>query len=237
MACLFVALRGRYIILQAAGACGERPMPGLEISAAFFASALFLSLAPGPDNIFVLTQSALFGARAGLATTIGLVSGLCCHTLAVACGAAALLAASPAAFTTLKLAGAAYLCWLAWQSFHAGAIAGDSAKGVFPGYGALYRRGIVMNVTNPKVCLFFLAFLPQFCSPGQGAMFWQIVYFGILFMLAALAIFCPVAIMGGRLASWFNRSPQKQIFLHRAAGIIFLVLAIGLLMADAGNPA
>lgn len=208
-------------------------MPSIGISAAFFASAMFLALAPGPDNIFVLTQSALFGARAGIATTFGLASGLCFHTLAVALGAAALLAASPAAFAILKCAGAAYLCWLAWLSFHAGASRAAKNAGAFPGYGALYRRGIFMNITNPKVCLFFLAFLPQFCSPAAGAMFWQIVFFGVLFMLAALTVFCPIAVMGGKLAAWFNNSPQKQILMHRLAGAIFIVLAVGLLFVDA----
>lgn len=212
-------------------------MPGLEISAAFFAAALILGVAPGPDNIFVLAQSALFGARAGIATTLGLVSGLCFHTLAVALGVAALLAASPAAFTILKLLGAGYLCWLAWQAFHAGAGAAASGSGAFPGYTALYRRGIIMNVTNPKVCLFFLAFLPQFCAPGAGPMFLQIVYFGFLFMLSTLTVFCPIALLGGKLAAWFNSSPQKRILLQRAASAVFIVLAIVLLLADAGTPA
>lgn len=207
-------------------------MPGPEICGAFFAAALLLGIAPGPDNIFVLTQSALYGARAGIATTFGLVSGLCFHTLAVALGVAALLAASPAAFMALKCAGAAYLCWLAWLSFHAGAGKTGSCCGAFPGYGALYRRGVIMNVTNPKVCIFFLAFLPQFCSPAAGGMFPQIMFFGFLFMLATLAVFCPVALLGGKLAAWFNASPRKQIIMHRIAGAIFIGLAATLLLLD-----
>lgn len=212
-------------------------MAGPEISAAFFTSALLLGVAPGPDNIFVLTQSALFGAKAGIATTFGLIVGLCCHTLAVALGVAALLAASPVAFTILKCAGAGYLCWLAWLSFHAGAETAGNASANFPGYGTLFRRGIVMNITNPKVCLFFLAFLPQFCSPAQGSMFWQIVFFGSLFIFATITVFCPVAFMGGRLAAWFNKSPKTQIAMQRVAALIFIGLAFGLFFVDAGNPA
>lgn len=208
-------------------------MPSLDICVAFFAAALFLGIAPGPDNIFVLTQSALFGARAGLITTLGLATGLCVHTIAVAAGVAALIRTSSWAFTILKLFGAAYLVWLAWLSLRAGASKAGSS-GAFPGYSALYRRGIIMNVTNPKVLLFFLAFLPQFCRSGSGPLWLQIIFFGILFIVATLMVFSAVACLGGRLASWFNNSPRAQIAMHRIAAIIFLGLALVLAFADAG---
>lgn len=208
-------------------------MPAFDTSLTFFGAALLLSFAPGPDIIFVLTQSALFGIRAGLFTTFGLVSGLCFHTLAVALGVAALLAASPLAFTVLKFSSAAYLCWLAWLSFRAGSSEATLGQSCFPGYAALYRRGIIMNVSNPKVALFFLAFLPQFCGQDGGPIFWQIVWFGFLFMVSTLCAFCPVACMGGKLAQWFNRSPKAQIFLNRMAAIVFLALATALAVSDA----
>lgn len=208
-------------------------MPTPEISLAFFAAALFLGLAPGPDNIFVLTQSALFGLRAGLATTLGLATGLCFHTAAVALGVAALIRASSWAFTFLKLSGAAYLIWLAWLSLRAGATK-TGKQGAFPGYLALYRRGIIMNISNPKVLLFFLAFLPQFCRPGAGAPWFQIAFFGILFIFATLIIFSAVACLGGKLADWLNTSPGAQVIIHRLAAVIFLALAATLAFADAG---
>lgn len=209
-------------------------MPSFEIIALFFGSALLLGAAPGPDNIFVLTQSAVFGTRAGIATTFGLVTGLCFHTLAVACGVAALLAAFPLALFFLKCLGAAYLCWLAYLAFRAGASQATGSAGAFPGYWALYRRGVIMNVANPKVALFFLAFLPQFCSPNAGPMFWQITLFGFLFMLATIVVFCPVALLGGKLADWLNRSPKKQLMMRKISGIIFIMLATGLFLADVG---
>ena len=207
---------------------------------AFFVAALLLGIAPGPDNIFVLTQSALFGAGAGMVTTLGLVTGLCVHTTAVALGVAAIFQTSALAFTLLKTAGAGYLLWLAWLSFRAGASTAKIAQGqdggpvgaAFPGYMALYRRGIVMNVTNPKVSLFFLAFLPQFCDPARGSVAVQVLILGALFMLATIVVFWTVAALGGRLAVWFNRSQRGQIIMQRVAGCVFVAMAAALLLSS-----
>ena len=203
----------------------------MDVALAFFAASLLLGIAPGPDNIFVLTQSAVYGAGAGIVTTLGLVTGLCVHTTAVALGVAAIFQSSPLAFTILKTVGAGYLLWLAWLSFKAGAALaitrGDGAP--FPGFATLYRRGIVMNVTNPKVSLFFLAFLPQFCDPARGSMAMQVLSLGLLFMLATIVVFFSVALLGGRLAVWFNKSPGGQVLVHRAAGLVFVGLAVALL--------
>ena len=206
---------------------------------AFFVAALLLGIAPGPDNIFVLTQSALFGAGAGMVTTLGLVTGLCVHTAAVALGVAAIFQTSALAFTLLKTAGAGYLLWLAWLSFRAGASTEKIAQGdggpagaAFPGYMTLYRRGIVMNVTNPKVSLFFLAFLPQFCDPARGSVAVQVLILGALFMLATIVVFWTVAALGGRLAVWFNRSQRGQIIMQRVAGCVFVAMAAALLLSS-----
>ena len=210
-----------------------------EVAGAFFAAALVLSIAPGPDNIFVLTQSALYGAVAGMLTTLGLVTGLCVHTTAVALGVAVIFRTSPAAFWLLKILGACYLLYLAWLAFRSGAAlarvpenAGEAAHAgaAFPGYGALYRRGILMNVTNPKVCLFFLAFLPQFCDPERGSVPLQVVMLGALFMVATVVVFFSVAALGGRLARRFNASRRGQIVINRLAGLVFLGLAVALLV-------
>ena len=206
---------------------------------AFFVAALLLSIAPGPDTIFVLTQSALFGTTAGMVTTLGLVTGLCVHTTAVALGVAAVFQTSALAFTLLKTAGAGYLLWLAWLSFRAGASTEKIAQGdggpagaAFPGYMALYRRGIVMNVTNPKVSLFFLAFLPQFCDPARGSVAVQVLILGALFMLATIVVFWTVAALGGRLAVWFNQSQRGQIIMQRVAGCVFVAMAAALLLSS-----
>ena len=152
----------------------------LETLGAFFVTAIVMGLAPGPDNIFVLTQSALYGFRAGIGTTLGLMTGLFGHTAAVALGVAALFQTSETAFTVLKCAGAAYLLYLAWLSFRSGASRAWLEQSTFPGYWALYRRGVIMNITNPKVTLFFLAFLPQFAKPALGNVPLQARYAGRL---------------------------------------------------------
>ena len=146
-------------------------MPTLQASLAFFPVALLLALSPGPDNLFVLVQSATGGRRAGFAVVAGLMLGVMVHTLAVALGLAAVFAASATAFTVLKLLGAAYLLYLAWGAWRAPAmlVASDAGAPAHPPpWPRLMARGVVMNLTNPKVVLFFLALLPQFVQPGQG---------------------------------------------------------------------
>ena len=140
----------------------------IETLATFFAASLLLALAPGPDNIFVLTQSAVHGRKAGLTVTLGLCTGLIVHTTAVAFGVAIIFQASAFAFTALKLFGAGYLVYLAWHAFRAAAETILAERGNGLSSIKLYRRGILMNVTNPKVSIFFLAFLPQFADPSRG---------------------------------------------------------------------
>jgi threonine/homoserine/homoserine lactone efflux protein len=202
----------------------------METAAAFFAASLVLALAPGPDNIFVLTQSALFGRCAGLITTLGLATGLLFHTTAVTLGVAVLFKTYPVAFTAVKIIGALYLLYLAYLSFRRGASAAAIEKSSFTGYYALYRRGLVMNVTNPKVALFFLALLPQFADASRGYMAVQFITLGFIFMFATLIIFGAVAVLGGTLAGGFNKSVRGQIALNRAAGCIFIMLAALILL-------
>lgn len=199
---------------------------------AFFAASVLLALAPGPDNIFVLTQSALRGRTAGLTVTLGLCTGLLGHTTAVALGLAAVFQASALAFTVLKLIGAGYLLYLAWQAFRA------SSSDIRPEGGCnlspwqLYRRGILMNITNPKVSIFFLAFLPQFADPGLGSLTFQLMLLGGVFILATLMVFSGIALLAGLLGRWLGRSQRAQRIMNWVAGCIFAGLALKLATAD-----
>ena len=201
-----------------------------ETLAAFTAVSLLLCVAPGPDNLFVLTQSALYGRMAGVTVTLGLCTGLIVHTAAVALGVAALIKATPLAFSLMKYAGAAYLLYLAWLALRAGPDTLSSKRAVKPNGWQLYRRGIIMNVTNPKVTLFFLALLPQFADPARGALWLQIILLGSVFMLSTLLVFGLVAFLAGLIGQWFGRSPRAQHVLHVLAGVIFIGLALRLLL-------
>lgn len=204
----------------------------VETLGVFFAASLLLGLAPGPDNIFVLTQSALRGPAAGFAVTIGLCTGLVVHTTAVALGVAAIFQASAVAFTVLKLVGAAYLLYLAWQAFRASA-AGIQAAGErgLSGW-RLYRRGIIMNVTNPKVSIFFLAFLPQFADPRRGSLSVQLMLLGGVFIVSTLLVFGGIALLAGKLGQWLQHSEKAQQVVNRVAGTVFIALALKLASAD-----
>lgn len=194
----------------------------------FFGAAVLLALAPGPDNIFVLTQAALRGRAAGIFVTLGLCTGLIVHTTAVALGVAAIFQASALAFTLLKFIGAAYLLYLAWQAFHAGAASLGTGNSKVLTPSQLYRRGIIMNVTNPKVSIFFLAFLPQFTDPLRGSIAVQMILLGLLFILATILIFGGISLIAGTLGQWLGRSPKAQLIMNRVAGTIFTALALRL---------
>lgn len=198
----------------------------METLATFFMASVLLGLAPGPDNIFVLTQSALRGKIAGLLVTLGLCTGLVVHTTAVAFGVAVIFQTSALAFTALKFFGAAYLLYLAWHAFRSSGekIAGGQPHG--QGFGKLYRRGIIMNVTNPKVSIFFLAFLPQFGDPARGSLTLQMMMLGGVFIVSTILVFGSIALLAGSIGQWLNRSPKTQVVMNRLAGTVFVGLAL-----------
>lgn len=204
----------------------------IETAATFFLASVVLALVPGPDNIFVLTQSALQGRVAGLIVTIGLCTGLIVHTTAVALGIAVIFQASATAFTALKLVGAGYLLYLAWQAFRAAArkIQTNRSEGLSSKH--LYFRGIVMNITNPKVSIFFLAFLPQFADPARGQLTYQLMGLGGLFIIATLLVFGSIALLAGLVGEWLNRSPHTQRVMNWIAGTVFAALALKLATTD-----
>jgi threonine/homoserine/homoserine lactone efflux protein len=199
----------------------------------FISASALLCAVPGPDNIFVLTQSALYGKASGVLVTLGLCTGLMVHTTAVALGVATLFQASTIAFTALKWVGAMYLLYLAWRAFRAPANNVDVPRSNLPTAGALYRRGIIMNVTNPKVSIFFLAFLPQFYLPDNGSMALQIFQLGGLFIVTTLMIFGVIALLAGRLGGWLSQSRKTQVYLNRVAGAVFVLLALKLILSRA----
>ena len=163
-------------------------MPTLQTLIAFFGVAVVLALTPGPDNIFVLLQSAQRGWRAGMAVVVGLCAGLVVHTGA------------------------------------------PVTQG--PSLGRMVGRGMVMNLTNPKVLVFFLAFLPQFADPARGGVALQLMVLGVVFMVATLLVFGAIACFSGVFGTLLQRSARAQTVLNRVAGLVFLGLAVRLATVD-----
>jgi threonine/homoserine/homoserine lactone efflux protein len=203
-------------------------MPSIETNLVFLGAALLLAFAPGPDNLFVLMQSASQGRKTGLSVVLGLCTGLIVHTAAVTFGLAAVFAASAAAFTILKFLGAGYMAYLAWQAYRAPVGLEMKQQRTTGSAWRLYVRGIVMNLTNPKVVLFFLAFLPQFVRPELGSVALQLAWFGFLFIVATLIAFSLIAYLAGYIGERLRRSESAQQLLNRAAAFVFAGLAVRL---------
>ncbi|MGB3211158.1 MAG: LysE family translocator [Desulforhopalus sp.] len=203
-------------------------MQSIDTLLVFFMASMLLALTPGPDNLFVLTQATQRGKIAGIAVTAGLCTGLLVHTSAVALGVAAIFQTSALAFSLLKYIGAGYLLYLAYRSFVVSAGSGDEQRALKVTFRKLYGRGIIMNVTNPKVSLFFLAFLPQFTDPALGPLIPQVLLLGLLFILSTILIFGGISLLAGSVGDYFRKSARAQIVLNRIAGTVFVALAIKL---------
>ena len=198
----------------------------------FMSASILLALAPGPDIIFVLTQSMTKGSRSGIVIALGLCSGLIFHTSAVALGVAVIFQTSIIAFTILKCVGAAYLLYLAYMAFKDASKSKLEAQNAPVDLLSLYKRGILMNITNPKVSIFFLAFLPQFTNPEMGSITPQIFSLGALFMLSALMVFSLVSLLSARIGAWFMQTQNGEKILNRLSGTIFAALAVKLVLTS-----
>jgi len=197
----------------------------------FLGASIALSLAPGPDNIFVVTQGIARGRKAAIVTALGMCSGVSIHTTAAAFGISALFYSSLIAFTVVKYAGAAYLLYLAWKTLRdRSAIRlaqADDRSGA-----ALFKRGFIMNVLNPKVAMFFLAFLPQFVSPGTHHFALQMLLLGFIFMLQAVAIFCLIGYFSGSIGNLILTRPKVAKYFDFLTAGVFASLGIRLALAE-----
>jgi threonine/homoserine/homoserine lactone efflux protein len=199
--------------------------------AIFLLTSAALAAVPGPDNIFVLTQSALHGRKAGIVITMGLCTGLLVHTLLVALGVAAILQASPLAFSALKAIGAVYLLYLALLAIQKIPIEPGNDEIPAVSHSDLYSRGIIMNLTNPKVAVFFLAFLPQFTNSDYGlAITLQIIVLGGLFIIMAFFVFTTIAFSAGLIGKWLTTNIRAQRAINYMAALIYCGLALNIVL-------
>jgi threonine/homoserine/homoserine lactone efflux protein len=196
----------------------------------FLAVAVLVTLAPGPDNLMVLSLGMARGRKAGVAFGLGCALGCLNHTLLAALGVSALIAASPVAFMALKILGGLYLVWLGIQAIRNARPASVATAMSEPPM-KLFVKGLIANAINPKVILFFLAFLPQFVDAARGHAGWQIAQLGLLFTLETMLIFGAIGWFAGRLGERLARNPAIGAWLDRIAGGLFVALGLRLLVA------
>lgn len=205
----------------------------LSTFAYFLTASILLTLAPGPDILYLLTKSLSEGAKSGITLAAGLISGIIFHTFLVMVGVAAFIQNSPIAFTVLKIFGAAYLIFIAFKSFQA-ARAGKKISmqksDAKISFGKLYRRGVLMNVLNPKVLLFFLAFLPQFVNFSASSPSLQIILLGVTFAVQAFLIFSAIAICAGKVRNLILRKKKLGQIFNYVEGFVLAIIALTLLI-------
>lgn len=204
----------------------------LEQIIPFLTASILLTISPGPDIIYVLVQGMTNGKKHGIMTAFGLVSGIIVHTSLVAFGISAILKQSEILFLAIKLFGAGYLLYLAYQVFKSDpAIKVDSENGgLKKDLLSLYKRGFLMNVLNPKVAIFFLAFFPGFLWEPSGNTVTQFYLLGFLFMLQAFLIFSAVAILAGKISKYLKRHPRSGIVFKWVQIVVFVGIGIFILL-------
>jgi threonine/homoserine/homoserine lactone efflux protein len=204
-------------------------MPDIAL---FVVASSLLAIAPGPDVIYVLTRAVSQGRKAGIAAALGFASGCIFHTVLAAVGVAALIRSSELAFDLVRYAGAAYLVWIGIQALRhrsAFSIEGASDKKALA---AIYKQSVIGNMLNPKVTLFFLAFLPQFVNSEAGNVGLQMALLGVVFMGVTIVVFGAVAIFAAMIGDWIRRKPAIGERLNVFAGVTFIALGIRVALPD-----
>ena len=196
----------------------------------FITASFIFTIAPGPDLVFLVTQTFNHGARAGLPTAMGLALGNLIHTLAAALGISLIFQASATAFSILKILGAAYLLFLAYEVIVKRAA--NNSQSIMRSQQSLFLRGILMNVLNPKVVLFYLAFLPQFATPGTTTIWLEMLFFGALFTLIVLITFGSIGLFAGYLQKLTPDKIVRATSFKWVLASAYVLLASRLLIED-----
>jgi threonine/homoserine/homoserine lactone efflux protein len=203
-------------------------MFGTQNLVLFMVSGFLLNLTPGQDTLYIVGRSIAQGGRAGVISALGITSGCVVHTLAAACGLSAILATSARAFLVVKWVGAAYLAYLGIRMIVDRA--SDSSVRDFGRESAwrIYRAGFFTNLLNPKVALFFMAFLPQFVDPMSDSKIAAFLFLGALFMFTGTLWCLVLAWSASAMSRRFRRNPSAGTMIRRAAGVMFVGLGVKL---------
>lgn len=203
----------------------------LEQLIPFLTASILLTLSPGPDIVFVLVQGMSKGKKAGIITTLGLASGIIVHTSLVAFGVSAIIKQSETLFLLIKIFGALYLFYLAFRVFKSDSGFSLTSKSVVVDKKRhLFKQGFIMNVLNPKVTIFFLAFFPGFLWDPEGNTVFQFYVLGLLFMLQTIIIFGLVAILAGKISLFLNKHPSSGMVLKWIQIVVFVGIGIFILL-------
>lgn len=198
----------------------------------FLLAAVLITASPGPDNLMVLGMGISKGRRQGIAFGLGCALGCLSHTLLAVIGVSALIAASPMAFTLLKIGGGLYLVWLGVQALRStGNARLGTAEAGETSLWRLFLKGVFANAINPKVVLFFLSFLPQFVLPANGHAAMQMALLGLLFTTQAALLFSLLGFFSGSVGQLLMRRPRVAAWLDRVAGAVFVGLGLRLMVA------
>ena len=198
----------------------------LETLISFAIASLALAISPGPDNIYVLTQSLVNGTKSGIATTAGLISGCIVHTTLLAFGVSAIITASEDVFYGIKVMGACYLLYLAFKVYRSNDNISLAENAPKKSYWKLFKTGVLMNLVNPKVMIFFLAFFPGFLWNKDGNTVVQFYILGITFMLVSFLSFSFIALLAGRISEFILKRKGVGAFLKWLQILVFVGIAV-----------
>ncbi|MCB0458064.1 MAG: LysE family translocator [Flavobacteriaceae bacterium] len=202
----------------------------IEALISFSIATMALAFMPGPDNIYVLTQSLAHGVKSGIAVTAGLVSGCIVHTSLLAFGLSAIITASPSLFYGIKILGACYLLYLAFMVYKSESNIALTQNNTKKPYGKLFKTGVIMNLVNPKVMIFFLAFFPGFLWNTQENTVLQFYVLGITFMIISFITFSLIAAAAGKISNLLTTWKSMGLFLKWLQIIVFVGIAIFILI-------
>jgi threonine/homoserine/homoserine lactone efflux protein len=207
-------------------------MPDLNSLLVFITAGLLLNLTPGPDVLYIVGRSLSQGRAAGVVSALGISTGCLFHIVAATCGLSALMLTLPLAYDLVRYAGAAYLVWLGVKALRSKSEALEVRTLARTPLGAIFRQGVVTNVLNPKVALFFLAFLPQFADPARGSLWPQILLLGVIFTVNGTLVCLGYVLVAAKLGDWLKARYDVSTWLNRLTGGLFIALGLRLALLD-----
>ncbi len=207
-------------------------VPALPVLGAFVGASIVLGLTPGPDMTLFLSKTVAQSRAAGLAAFAGASTGLVIHSILIAAGLSALLAASVTAFTVLKVVGALYLAWLAIDALRHGSSLSLDRKPTHEPLRSVYLKGLLVNLLNPKIIVFFVTFLPQFVSPHDPAAPKKLLFLGLVFLLVNIPVCVPLIFSAEQLSTFLRRSPKATRLVDWLFAGVLAAFAVRLVLAE-----